>query len=138
MIKQLANEFVEHSEFAGGPSEWVNKTMAECLGDRGLTGFTHRFMLEAAVALVESEGDFSKAIKTIEADIYTDDLMKWLGSDYASSELVNDVVNTKTYSSQMFNIMDCVMLAQGIEKKRIFEILYGCLRTEQKQREMAS
>ena len=135
MIKELANEFMEHAEFAGGPSEWVNKTMHECLGEQYCNEFTHRFMQEAAVALIENDGNFEKSLESIQLDVYTDELMKWLSSNPARVELMDDVINSKIYSSPFFNLMDCIMVAQEVEKKKVFTTLYFCLKTEQSQRE---
>lgn len=135
MIKILANEFMEHAEFGGGPSEWVNKTMKECLGEQYCNKFTHRFMQEAAIALIENEGSFEKALNTIEGDVYTDELMKWLSSSPARVELVNDVINNKNYLPPFFNLMDCLMVAQEIEKIKVFTTLYFCIKTEKSQRE---
>lgn len=135
MIKVLANEFMEHATIEGGAVGWVNKTIRECKGSEFRNEFTHRFMQEAAVALIENEGHFEKALETIEGDCYTDELMKWLSSSPSRVGLMDDVINSKIYSSPFFNLMDCIMVAQEVEKKKVFTTLFFCLKTEQTQRE---
>lgn len=124
--RQDGTEFLRLKE---GSPPWMQEVVRAAHGDMMPDDWRYKFVEDACQAIIEHEDDRDSAFASLEADIYTHDLLQWCASNLRRPEYVNETIGEYSLpvSTREFDILRYIGWGQLHEKEETFNLLYNAL-----------
>jgi len=104
--------------------EAFQEIVEEVHGDDGPDDFKYKFIVDILDVMSGiDEDELREDIPDLGEEVYHSDLLEWLGSNNSRAEYVDDAVNEGYASTENFNLMNILSIAQTREKEEVFWVL---------------
>ncbi len=106
--------------------DWIKDMVHAAHGDMLPDDYKYEFIV-GALDILSSEGDPERAVESIEPDVYTANLTKWLASNNSRLEYLDQVLEDNGGVSAF----DALAYAQLNEAVEVFDVVVDCLTKRQ-------
>lgn len=125
LAQEMAQAFVQKSKgdetidvLRPDSPPWMHDVAYSAHGDHLPGDWTYTFIRDAVEAISQSDGDLDEAQNSLEADVYTVDLTKWLSSRLDRIAYLGDAISEGGFGGDGGKAL---ARAQLLEREEVFE-----------------